>query len=579
MTPPACASASPTTWTPKSRPARPDPLQLKRSARPALRASAPSISHGLVPQNQDSEADPPGTAAQQCPRRPLGQVRGVQRGHLLARPGPQPAGLPEVRLSPADRRPHAHRPPARRAGAARAVHQRQPHGSAGLPGQQALPRPAQDLPAGGGRARRGARRPGAPGRDPGRLGGHGVPLHGRLHGLGGGREDHPRRRAGVRAPPAAPRRLGLGGRPHAGGGPLADADGEDLRRPGPPARSAHPLSFDPHRSDDRWRHRLLRHARRPEHRGAGSPDRLRRAAGHRADHPAEPARGVPAQRVPGAARVPRPGGPAVRDQRDARPLPPPSVPALTTPAQILARLEPLGIQLSLEPTRDLLARLGEPQLLSTTVLVAGSNGKGSTSALLAAMGTAAGYRTGHYTSPHLETVEERLQIDGSPVEPERLGALLEEILNVAAFRWFAEENVDLAILEVGLGGRLDATNLAEPILSLVTSISLEHREFLGDTLSAIAREKAGIFRAGRPALAWVEDPEPRAALQEVAAEKGTDLRFAQDLVRIERAEREGWSGQRIRLATPGGRYDLRMTLLGAHQQRNLGLAVLAAETL
>ncbi len=228
--------------------------------------------------------------------------------------------------------------------------------------------------------------------------------------------------------------------------------------------------------------------------------------------------------------------------------------------------------------------------------MAGSNGKGSTSALLAAMATAAGYRTGHYTSPHLDRVEERLQIDGSPVASDRLGRLLEEIvdaaeratgapptyfeaLTVAAFRWFAEEDLDLAVVEVGLGGRLDATNLSEPILSLVTSISLEHREFLGDTLSAIAREKAGIFRPGRPALAWVTDPEPRAALAEVAAEKGTDLRFAPDLVRIESSELEGWSGQRVRLVTPGGRHDLRIALLGAHQQRNLGLAVLAAETL
>lgn len=254
------------------------------------------------------------------------------------------------------------------------------------------------------------------------------------------------------------------------------------------------------------------------------------------------------------------------------------------------------MRLGLEPTRDLLARLGSPQLRVPTVLVAGSNGKGSTSALLAAMGTAAGYRTGHYTSPHLERVEERLQIDGRPIESARLGGLLAEIvdtaertagfpptyfeaLTVAAFRWFAEEELDLAVVEVGLGGRLDATNLAEPILSLVTSISLEHREFLGDTLAAIAREKAGIFRPHRPALVWIEDPEPRKALQEVAAERGTDLRFAQDLVRIESADREGWSGQGVRLATPGGLHDLHITLLGAHQQRNLGLAVLAAETL
>jgi len=264
--------------------------------------------------------------------------------------------------------------------------------------------------------------------------------------------------------------------------------------------------------------------------------------------------------------------------------------------RLLARLETLGVRLGLEPSRELLARLGAPHLAVPSVLVAGSNGKGSTSALLAAMATAAGYRTGHYTSPHLEHVEERLQIDGRPIEPGRFGELLVEVvdtaerttgapptyfeaLTVAAFAWFAAEKVDLAVLEVGLGGRLDATNLAEPLLSLVTSISLEHQEFLGDTLSAIAREKAGIFRAGRPALAWVEDPEPREALADTAREKGTNLRFAQDLVRIEETGSEGWRGQHVRLATPTGRYDLRTALLGAHQQRNLGLAVLAAETL
>jgi dihydrofolate synthase / folylpolyglutamate synthase len=240
----------------------------------------------------------------------------------------------------------------------------------------------------------------------------------------------------------------------------------------------------------------------------------------------------------------------------------------------------------------LLAQIGDPQLRIPAVLVAGSNGKGSTSALLAAMATAAGYRTGLYTSPHLESVEERLRLDGRPIETGRLGGLLAgivgiadppptyfEALTIAAFQWFAEEEVDLAVIEVGMGGRLDATNLADPILSLITSISLEHREFLGDTLAAIAREKAGILRPGRPALTWVEAPEAMEALRQAADELGTDLRSAPGLLRLEGTESDGWTGQRVRLATPGGRYDLRTALLGAHQQRNLGLAVLAAETL
>src|SRR5262249_53361946 len=151
--------------------------------------------------------------------------------------------------------------------------------------------------------------------------------------------------------------------------------------------------------------------------------------------------------------------------------------------------------------------------------------------------------TGLYTSPHLETVEERLRIDGQAVAEERLGDLLSravaiadtttggpptyfEALTAAAFLWFAEEGVGLAGREVGLAGRLDATNLAAPLLSLVTPVSLDHQEYLGDTLTAIAREKAGILRRGRPALAWIEEAEPAEAVRAVAAAVGADLRFA-----------------------------------------------------
>jgi dihydrofolate synthase/folylpolyglutamate synthase len=267
-----------------------------------------------------------------------------------------------------------------------------------------------------------------------------------------------------------------------------------------------------------------------------------------------------------------------------------------SPGPILARLELFGIRLGLENVRALLAALGDPQRGFSSVLVAGSNGKGSTSALLAAMASAAGYRTGLYTSPHLETVEERLRIDGRAIAPARLGALLAEAvelaerengtpptyfeaLTVAAFRWFAQERVDLAIVEVGMGGRLDATNTCEPLLSMITSISLEHREYLGDTLAAIAGEKAGILRRGRPALTWAEEPEAARALEAAAARTGAALRFAPDLVAIEEVESRGWEGQRVRLATPARRYDLRVALLGGHQARNLGLAVLAAEAL
>jgi len=270
--------------------------------------------------------------------------------------------------------------------------------------------------------------------------------------------------------------------------------------------------------------------------------------------------------------------------------------------------------------RGLLAALGSPELRFPAVLVAGSNGKGSTAALLAAMAGAAGYRTGLYTSPHLETVEERLRIDGRAVGGERLGDLLEEVVacaerrlghsptyfeavTAAAFLWFAAERVELAVVEVGLGGRLDATNVCEPVLSLITSISLEHRELLGDTPAAIAREKAGIMRAGRPALSWVEDREAAGALRQVAAELGASLHAAESEVTIAGTAplaadgagglggsggvdgsdgvdgSGGWEGQKVTLDTPLARRELRIGLLGRHQAHNLALAVRAAELL
>jgi dihydrofolate synthase/folylpolyglutamate synthase len=274
-----------------------------------------------------------------------------------------------------------------------------------------------------------------------------------------------------------------------------------------------------------------------------------------------------------------------------------------TAEAILGRLEASGIRLGLDRLGHLLGRLGHPERRTPSVLIAGTNGKGSTSALLAAMVTAAGYRTGLYTSPHLETVRERIRIDGRAVPEERLADLLTrvvaeaengpdgdpetsgpptyfEAVTAAAFLGFAEEGVELAVLEVGLGGRLDATNLADPLLSLITSIGLDHQEYLGDTLAAIAREKAGILRHGRPALAWIEEPEPAEAVRAVAAEVGADLRFAPSEVKIERIEtRASEVGQRVLLATPAGRYDLAIGLAGVHQAKNLGLAVRAAEVL
>ena len=261
--------------------------------------------------------------------------------------------------------------------------------------------------------------------------------------------------------------------------------------------------------------------------------------------------------------------------------------------ETLARLEPLGMRLGLEPIRALLAKLGAPQRGLPAVLVAGTNGKGSTAALLAAIGCAAGYRTGLYTSPHLEEPRERIRIDGIAVATLELDRLVEEVveaaedelptpfeaLTAAAFVAFAEAEVELAVLEVGLGGRLDATNTVEPLLSVVTPIALDHEALLGATLAAIAAEKAGIFRAGRPAIASGDEPESTAALVAAAGACGAILDLAVEEAEVAAWQADGLAGQRVTLRTHAGEHRLRLALAGHHQRRNLTLAVLAAERL
>lgn len=266
------------------------------------------------------------------------------------------------------------------------------------------------------------------------------------------------------------------------------------------------------------------------------------------------------------------------------------MPLPTEAARALDDLQRFGMHLGLGHVRRLLAELGDPHTAVPSVVVAGTNGKGSTSALLASIAEAAGYHAGLYTSPHLQQVEERVRVDGRDADGELLGeAILDvvaaagrvlddpptyfEALTAAAFLVFRRAGVELAVLEVGLGGRLDAVNVAEPELSVITPVSLEHRGILGDTLLDIAREKAAVLRRGRPAVAWGEAPEVRQALL------GAEVTFADDEVSADSVERLGWQGQRFHLTTPVRRYDLHLPLLGRHQRINLALAVRAAELL
>lgn len=209
-----------------------------------------------------------------------------------------------------------------------------------------------------------------------------------------------------------------------------------------------------------------------------------------------------------------------------------------------------GRDFHLEQMRELLRRLGSPHERLKIVHVAGTKGKGSTSAMLAAVLTAAGYRTGLYTSPHLDRLEERVRIDGQPCSGDELAALVErvrpvveqmddearqrdsselgptyfDITTAMAFLHCAQLGTDVAVVEVGLGGRLDSTNVCTSLVSVITSISFDHTRQLGSTLAAIAREKAGIIKPGVPVISGVVQHEPRAVIEEAAAECHSELR-------------------------------------------------------
>jgi dihydrofolate synthase/folylpolyglutamate synthase len=270
--------------------------------------------------------------------------------------------------------------------------------------------------------------------------------------------------------------------------------------------------------------------------------------------------------------------------------------AARSAAATLAELEPLGVRLGLDTFRRLLLALGSPERATPALLVAGTNGKGSVAALIDSIGRAAGLRVGLYTSPHLARFGERIRVDGDEIDDAELAARLEttlaaardaglppptvfEALTAAGFLRFAAARVELAVLEVGLGGRLDATNAAEPILSVVTRVGFDHRAELGDTLAAIAAEKAGILRRGVPAVVAAQPEVVDDALAAQAARVGAELRRVTHEATIESAEWRGLAGHRLRLRTARHRYDLDLPLAGEHQLENAATAVRAAELL
>jgi dihydrofolate synthase/folylpolyglutamate synthase len=249
---------------------------------------------------------------------------------------------------------------------------------------------------------------------------------------------------------------------------------------------------------------------------------------------------------------------------------------------------------SLEEIRLLLAALGDPHRCFPAVLIAGTNGKGSTASTLASILSASGLRTGLYTSPHLARVNERIRLGAEEIGDDAFAALyfrvhdaaqqlvldgtlpqlpsFFEILTAQALLYFAEAQVDIAVLEVGMGGRLDATNIVDPLLSVITDISLDHTEWLGSTIGAITREKAGILRRGGTLVTLPQHPEANQALGEVAAE--LNVRGVSAVPYMPSVETG--AGGSYRIEALGAEIEVDSPLMGAHQHRNLALAVAAA---
>ncbi len=245
---------------------------------------------------------------------------------------------------------------------------------------------------------------------------------------------------------------------------------------------------------------------------------------------------------------------------------------------------------------SLLRLLGDPHAAVPSVHVTGTKGKGSTSAMVSSILRASGYTVGLYTSPHLHTMRERIQVNCEPLSEEAFAEAVEavwpavtemsaegvttfETLTAMAFQWFAAQRLDWQVLEVGMGGTLDATNTVEPPqVCVITSISLDHTQILGDTVEAIARDKAGIIKPGATVVTAPQPPGVIAEIQEACKRTGAEL--------VQTAERYAWTatgfdlrGQSFHVSGPSGAFDGWLPLLGEHQVENAVCAIAVAEAL
>ena len=259
--------------------------------------------------------------------------------------------------------------------------------------------------------------------------------------------------------------------------------------------------------------------------------------------------------------------------------------------------------------REMLEALGHPERRFASVLIAGTNGKGSTAATLSSILRVAGYKTGLYSSPHLIRINERIRVDGEMISDVEFGAIHDrverlaqqllnsgklpwhpsffEMLTVMAFEYFASVGVEIAVLEVGMGGRLDATNVVEPAISVIADISLDHQKYLGDTIGEIAREKAGIIRDKGVVVTLPQHPQANDVIGQAILDHGARGVSAAKYVPpvspgaasyMNRAERAA-GRTRFPLAVMNEQIMVDSPLLGRHQLRNLALAIATAEEL
>ncbi|GAA4308109.1 folylpolyglutamate synthase/dihydrofolate synthase family protein [Compostibacter hankyongensis] len=259
---------------------------------------------------------------------------------------------------------------------------------------------------------------------------------------------------------------------------------------------------------------------------------------------------------------------------------------------MFSRVGSAAFRADLDNIRALCAALDHPEQHFKSIHIAGTNGKGSVSHMLAAVCQTAGYRTGLYTSPHLKDFRERIRIDGTMIPREavvdfvnRLLPMMEalqpsffEITVAMAFAHFARERVDVAIIETGLGGRLDSTNIILPELSVITNISLDHQDILGHTLPEIAGEKAGIIKPGIPVVIGETQPETAPVFRETARRLGSPLRFADQEWQLHRQALQQGEPRYYFRGKDGADHILEPDLGGAYQSKNL-CTLLAACTL